>query len=64
MKKIINEPADFVDETIDGILAAHPWALRAVTADRRALVRRDAGRPGKVGVVTGGGSGHLPLFLG
>ena len=64
MKKIINEPAAFVDETIDGILAAHPLALRAVTADRRALVRRDAGRPGKVGIVTGGGSGHLPLFLG
>jgi len=64
VKKIINSPEAFVDETIAGILAAHPWALRPVTADRRALVRAEPPRPGKVGIVTGGGSGHLPLFLG
>jgi phosphoenolpyruvate---glycerone phosphotransferase subunit DhaK len=63
MRKLINEPADFVDEVIDGILLAHGAELRAVTGDRRALVRSDA--PGeRVGIVTGGGSGHLPLFLG
>ncbi len=64
MRKIINDPEHFVDETIDGILAAHPGALRAADAGRRALVRADAGRAGKVGIVTGGGSGHLPVFLG
>jgi dihydroxyacetone kinase len=64
MRKIINNPEDFVDETIEGILAAHPGALRAADPGRRALVRADAGRAGKVGIVTGGGSGHLPVFLG
>lgn len=64
MRKIINDPDHFVDEVIDGILLAHPDRLRAVDSDRRALVRRDAGTGGRVGIVTGGGSGHLPLFLG
>src|SRR3982750_3516813 len=63
MRKFINDPNHFVDEVIEGILAAHPGHLRAVGADNRALVRADA--PGdRVGIVTGGGSGHLPLFLG
>ena len=64
MKKIINEPASFVDEMLDGLLAAHPDMLRAASADRRALVRADAPVAGHVGIVTGGGSGHLPVFLG
>ncbi|MBM7502442.1 dihydroxyacetone kinase [Brachybacterium muris] len=64
MRKIINDPEQFVDEVIDGILLAHPERLRAAQGDRRALVRRDAGTGGRVGIVTGGGSGHLPLFLG
>lgn len=64
MKKIINTPDCFVDEMLDGILAAHPEWLRAASADRRAVVRADAPRAGKVGIVTGGGSGHLPAFLG
>jgi phosphoenolpyruvate---glycerone phosphotransferase subunit DhaK len=63
MRKLINDPADFVDEVVDGILLAHGDCLRSVSDDRRALVRSDA--PGdRVGIVTGGGSGHLPLFLG
>ena len=64
MRKIINHPQDFVDESVDGILLAHPDRLRAADTDRRAIVRADAGTAGKVGIVTGGGSGHLPLFLG
>jgi dihydroxyacetone kinase len=64
LRKIINDPQDFVDESIDGILLAHPDRLRAADADRRAIVRADAGTAGRVGIVTGGGSGHLPLFLG
>lgn len=63
MKKIINDREAFVDEVVDGLLLAHP-ELRAASADRRALVRADAGTGGRVGIVTGGGSGHLPLFLG
>ena len=64
MQKILNDPVVFVDEMLDGILAAHPAQLRAVGGDNHALVRADAPRPGKVGIATGGGSGHLPLFLG
>jgi dihydroxyacetone kinase len=64
MRKIINDPNNFVDEVVDGILAAHPRMLKAVSSDRRALARADAPIAGHVGIVTGGGSGHLPLFLG
>ena len=64
MRKIINDPNDFVDEVVEGILSAHPTMLKAVTPDRRALARGDAPIAGHVGIVTGGGSGHLPLFLG
>ena len=64
MRKIINAADTFVDEVLDGILLAHPDELRAVTADRRALARTDVQGSGRVGIVTGGGSGHLPFFLG
>jgi phosphoenolpyruvate---glycerone phosphotransferase subunit DhaK len=64
MKKIINDPDAFVDEVLDGILAAHPTMLKAASEDRRAIARADAPIKGQVGIVTGGGSGHLPLFLG
>jgi len=64
MQKIINDPNAFVDETLEGILAAHGDRLRAAPDDPRALVRADAPVAGKVAIVTGGGSGHLPLFLG
>ncbi|MEE2039716.1 dihydroxyacetone kinase family protein [Nocardiopsis sp. CT-R113] len=64
LKKIINRPEDFVDEVTESLLMAHPDRLRAATGDRRALVRADAPVEGRVGIVTGGGSGHLPLFLG
>ena len=64
MQKLLNDPAHFVDETLEGILLAHPDRLRAVEGEPRAIVRADAPRPGKVGIATGGGSGHLPVFLG
>lgn len=64
MKKIINEPASFVDEFVEGILLAHPTLLKNPGDDRRVLVRADAPVAGKVGIITGGGSGHLPLFKG
>lgn len=64
MKKIINKPENFVDEMIDGILLAHPDLVKTPGDDPRILVRADAPVAGKVGIVTGGGSGHLPLFKG
>ncbi len=64
MKKIINAPEDFVDEMIEGILLAHPDQLKTPGDDPRIMVRADAPVAGKVGIVTGGGSGHLPLFKG
>lgn len=64
MKKIINDPSAFVDEFVEGILLAHPSLLKVPGEDRRVLVRADAPVAGKVGIVTGGGSGHLPLFKG
>ena len=64
MKKIINAPEDFVDEFVEGILLAHPDLVRTPGDDLRVMVRADAPLAGKVGIVTGGGSGHLPLFKG
>ncbi len=64
MKKFLNDPEQFVDEMIQGIVAAHPKQLKYVADDFRCLVRADEKKAGKVGLATGGGSGHLPLFLG
>ena len=64
MKKIINAPENFVDEFVEGILLAHPDLVRTPGDDLRVMVRADAPLAGKVGIVTGGGSGHLPLFKG
>lgn len=64
MKKIINLPEDFVEEFVEGILLAHPDLVKTPGSDRRILVRADAPQAGKVGIITGGGSGHLPLFKG
>jgi len=63
MKKFLNQAENFVDEMLDGIYAAHPNQLGCVADDRRCLVAKQR-VPGKVGLATGGGSGHLPLFLG
>lgn len=63
MKKFLNAPEDFVDEMLDGIYTAHPRQLAFVADDRRCMVATKR-VPGKVGLATGGGSGHLPLFLG
>ena len=63
MKKIINKPADFVPEMLDGLIKAHPDQL-AYTEDVHCIVRADSPVMGKVALATGGGSGHLPVFLG
>jgi len=64
MKKLMNEPSAFVDQMLEGLLLAHPDQLKSVEGTSRALVRADAPVAGKVGIVTGGGSGHLPIFVG
>ena len=64
MKKLINDPYKVVEDTISGILKAYPYHLRMAKDSSRALVRRDAPVKGKVAICTGGGSGHIPVFLG
>lgn len=62
MKKFLNDPVNFVDEMLEGIYRAHP-ELTFVDNDKRCMVTANT-KSGKVGIATGGGSGHLPLFLG
>lgn len=64
MKKFINDAASFVDDMLEGIVAAHPGQLTYVNDDQRCIVKAGERKQGKVGLATGGGSGHLPLFLG
>ena len=64
MKKFINDPNRVVEDTISGILKAYPNHLRLAKDSQRALVRANAPLKGKVAICTGGGSGHLPTFLG
>ena len=63
-KKIINDGSRAVDEMLDGILAAHPRHLRRIEGSPRSIVAVDGPRPGKVGLVVGGGSRPEPPFLG
>ncbi|MBR4174342.1 MAG: dihydroxyacetone kinase subunit DhaK [Lachnospiraceae bacterium] len=64
MRKVINDPRDFVDETMDGIIAAYGDRLKLNNGDKRVILSGYPVREGKVGIVTAGGSGHLPVFLG
>ncbi|KAA9162089.1 dihydroxyacetone kinase subunit DhaK [Amycolatopsis acidicola] len=63
MKKIINDPANVVTESLRGLALAHPELLR-VQYEPDVVVRADAPVAGKVAVVSGGGSGHEPLHGG
>jgi dihydroxyacetone kinase-like protein len=62
MKKLINDPADVVADSLRGLAAAHP-ELR-VDVGARVVFRADAPVRGKVGLVSGGGSGHEPMHTG
>ena len=62
MKKLINDPQDVVAEALLGIAAARPEVR--VDHVNRIIYRRDAPKPDKVGLVSGGGSGHEPLHCG
>ncbi len=63
MKKLMNDPAHYVDEALEGLTLAHP-SLTCDGSAGRVIRRAEAARKGKVGIASGGGSGHLPLFCG
>jgi phosphoenolpyruvate---glycerone phosphotransferase subunit DhaK len=63
MKKLINKPDDVVTEALQGIAAAHPDLVK-VHSNPNFIVRADAPVQGKVGLVSGGGSGHEPMHGG
>src|SRR5881394_2887160 len=63
MKKLINDPQDVMRESLEGFAAAHSDILE-VSFDPTYVVRADAPVAGKVGIISGGGSGHEPLHGG
>jgi dihydroxyacetone kinase-like protein len=63
VKKLINDPADVVAEALEGLALAHAGLVR-VEFDPDFVVRADAPVAGKVGVLSGGGSGHEPMHGG
>lgn len=63
-KKLINNGDDAVDEMLEGVIAAHGQVVRQLADSPRSIIAREGPRPGKVGLVIGGGSGHEPTFLG
>jgi dihydroxyacetone kinase-like protein len=62
MKKLINTPDSVISDSLRGVAAAHPQL--SVDVDHKLIVRGDAPVSGKVGVLSGGGSGHEPLHGG
>lgn len=62
MQRILNNPDDIVDEMLQGFLKAHSDIVEAT--DNKRVIRAKHRQEGKVGVVTGGGSGHKPAFVG
>ena len=63
MKKIINNPSDFVEESIQGLVISHP-DIYSFATDNQRVIKRTVKAKNKVGIVSGGGSGHLPVFTG
>src|SRR6266487_2549122 len=62
MKKLINSPETVVTEALAGVAAAHPSL--SVDVENKVITRAGGPTPGKVGLVSGGGSGHEPLHAG
>ena len=63
MKKIINNADNFVEESISGLVKSYPEIYKYSSETNKVLMRSVEGN-NKVGLVSGGGSGHLPLFTG
>jgi dihydroxyacetone kinase len=64
MRKLLNAPEGFVDEALEGLALAHPTRIRVLQGEPRGLVSARDDFSGRVTIATGGGSGHLPLFVG
>ncbi|MFO1073278.1 MAG: dihydroxyacetone kinase subunit DhaK [Geminicoccaceae bacterium] len=64
MQRFINDPDDLVDETVAGFVKAHRDLVRLDPENPRVVVATSAPAKGRVGIVTGGGSGHEPAFIG
>src|SRR5438132_2445195 len=62
MKKLINDPERVVDDALAGMAAAHGDLIGVI--EPNVIVRTDAPRSGKVGIISGGGSGHEPMHGG
>lgn len=62
-RKILDDPAHFVDDVVRGAVAAFPDEVSRL-GESRTLVRTERAKDGRVGVVSGGGTGHWPLFAG
>jgi triose/dihydroxyacetone kinase / FAD-AMP lyase (cyclizing) len=64
MNRVVNDPNRVVEDMLVGWLAAHDDSICAKSDNPRVVKRQVAPEAGKVGVITGGGSGHEPAFLG
>ncbi|GHD05535.1 dihydroxyacetone kinase subunit DhaK [Tianweitania populi] len=64
MQRFINNPDDVADDSVRGFVKAHKDLVRLSDKNRRVVVSTAAPVKGKVGVITGGGSGHEPAFVG
>jgi dihydroxyacetone kinase-like protein len=63
MKKFVNNPKNYVNDVLEGVFAAHGHRFRAIGGNKKCIAAANT-RSGCVSLITGGGSGHLPLFLG
>ena len=63
MKKLVNNPLEVTDEMVEGFVTAFPQYVRKLNGVN-VVVSRDAPVLGKVGIITGGGSGHEPFWIG
>ena len=64
MQRFLNDPDDLVDETVAGFVKAHRDLVHLLPENPRVVVSNFAPQAGRVGIVTGGGSGHEPAFIG
>ena len=63
MKKLMNNAVDYVDEVLGGLQMAHPETF-AIGGETGRMLHKPVASDGRVGVVSGGGFGHLPVFAG
>src|SRR5882724_2449104 len=64
MKKILNQATAYVEEMLEGLCLAYPDYYVQTGTENRVIVRTSQKPKGRVAIVTGGGSGHLPVFAG